>query len=164
MPSPTLLLALALLPAQGVRLEDPKHGKIVSEKAIVKVSTTCGYDTPETHLNLVRGAQVEFAFHTDSEKNPWVVLKLPAHAVVTGFRIVNRTNAAHHSRAAGLTVSLSNDGKAWREVWKADKPEAEWKVSLLATKKSQRALYVKLETKSDPAGPFHLSKVFIHGK
>ena len=78
----TVLIPLMLTAAAPDDAKAGKFGAILSEKAIVRVSSTCGYDTPETHLNLVRGPAVPCAFHTAQEKEPWVTLKLPAASEV----------------------------------------------------------------------------------
>lgn len=162
-----LLLLLCL--AQPVLAEAPdlaggKFGRVISEKALVKVSSTCQYDAPETHLNLVRGPKVPCAFHTNKEKNPYVLLKLPAAADVKGLEILNRGDGSGF-REATLTVSVSEDGKTWKQIWSAEgKAEDRWTVACVdANGQGHKASWIKLETKPEKADFFHLSRVTIYG-
>lgn len=162
----SLLLCLA---APGLAAEPDlaggSYGKPLSEKALVRVSSTCQYDTPETHLNLVRGPQVPCAFHTASEQNPHVILKLPAVAEVKALEIVNRKDGSGE-RTTGLVASVSTDGTAWTEVWKSEgAAKASWTVPLTdGAGQGKKAAYVRLELKNDKKQYFHLSRVTVYGK
>lgn len=165
-----LILSLLLCLAARACAAEPdlaggSFGKPVSEKALVRVSSTCQWDTPETHLNLVRGPQVPCAFHTASEQNPHVILKLPAAAEVKALEIVNRKDGSGE-RTTGLVASLSEDGKTWTEVWKSDGPAKEsWTVPLTnEAGHGKKAAYVRLELKNEKKQYFHLSRVTVYGK
>ena len=159
-----LLLTPILLHAGEPDFASGKFGKVVSEKAVVRVSSTCEYDTPETHLNLVRGPKVSCAFHTAKEKNPNVILKLSAPAEVKGLEILNRVDGSGF-REATLAVSLSEDGKTWKQIWTADgKAENRWAVGCVdANGQGTKASWIKLETKPEKSEFFHLSRVTVYG-
>ena len=165
------LLPLLLLLHAAVRADAPadlasgRYGGIISGKALVKVSSTCQHDTPETHLNLVRGEPVPCAFHTREEKEPWVVLKLDREAEVKALDIVNRRDGSGF-RAAGLVAWVSRDGRDWEQVWEAGgKAEARWVVPLVdGAGKGRRASWVKLGLRSEKPQFLHLSRVTIHGQ
>ncbi len=159
----SLLLTPALMAAEP-KLDASKYGKVLSEKAAVKVSSTSEYDTPETHLNLVRGPKVPCAFHTGKEKNPSVILKLPAVAEVKALEVLNRGDGSGY-REATLSVSLSEDGKTWTEVWSAGgREEDRWVIPCVdASGQGKKAGWVKLETKPAKAEFFHLSRVTVYG-
>jgi hypothetical protein len=142
--------------------ESPPAGKILSEKAVVKVSSTCEYDTPEHHLNLVRGEVLEMAFHTKNEKNPWVILKLDRAAEIKRVEIKNRPGQ-NAERSATLTMSFSDDGKTWQEIWAAKgKAEQTWDIPVAdASGKGRKAGWVKLELKPKGGEFFHLSRVTL---
>lgn len=161
---PILIFFTTFAAAADPDFASGQFGKIVSEKAVVKVSSTCEYDTPETHLNLVRGSKVPCAFHTNKEKNPNVILKLSAPAEVKGLEILNRGDGSGF-REATLAVSISEDGKKWTELWSAGgKAENRWAISTLdAAGKGQKAAWVKLETKPEKPEFFHLSRVTVYG-
>jgi hypothetical protein len=153
-PSVFLLLLAIASPANP-----PPPGTLISTKASVRISSTCEYDTPETHLDLVRGPETDCTFHTRSEKSPWVILKLPKPATITALRIVNRKDG-NTARAAGLTAWLSTDGKSWTEVWKASGPaQAVWDVPL----SNIPASFVKIGLSSDQPQFLHLSRISVYG-
>lgn len=153
----SLLLTTSVLAAPQTNL---------SEKAIVQVSSTCAYDCPETHLNLVRGEVVEAPFHTNAESNPWVVLKLPTAGEIKSVEVKNRPGQ-NHARAATLSLSLSDDGKTWISVWSAGgKSEKVWQIPLTdAAGKGKMGRYVRLQLKPEKGREFlHLSRVTVLGQ
>ena len=161
---PLLILPL-LMSATPADLKSGKFGTIVSEKALVKVSSTCDFDTPENHLNLVRGEQVPCAFHTNKEKEPWVILKLSRPVEVKALEIVNRQDGSEF-REANLVAWLSEDGKNWKEVWTAGgKAEKSWTIPLTGSDgRGQKAAWVKLSTRQEKPEFFHLSRVTVYGQ
>jgi hypothetical protein len=164
-PLPFLFLCAALpLQAADPDFAGGKYGKIISTKALVKVSSTSSYDSPENHLNLVRGPVVPCAFHTNKEKNPHVLLKLPAPAEIKGLEILNRGDGSGF-RSATLTVSVSENGSDWKEIWSAgNKAEDRWAITCVdAGGRGHKAAWVKLETKPEKADYFHLSRVTLYG-
>ena len=150
--------------ASPVNLKQGEFGKLQSETSVVKVSSTCKFDTPETHLNLVRGEQVPSAFHTDKEKEPWVVLKLERSVEVRAIEVINRQNGSGF-REANLIVWLSEDGKTWTEIWNAGgKPEDSWIIPVSGKDgRGQKASWVKLGTRQESPEYFHLSRIHVYG-
>lgn len=160
-----LLLFPLFMAATPADLAAGKFGVLVSEKALVKTSGTSVYDTPETHLNLVRGPVVPGAFHTDKEAKPWVILKLGHSVEVRALEIFNRLGVGSEL-VATLTVWLSEDGENWQQVWDAGgKEEDSWVVTLTDPNgKGKMASWIKLGTHHDPPSYFHLSRVNVYGK
>lgn len=103
----------------------------------------------------------EFAFHSPQPAiaNPHVEIKLAAEAEVRHIKLLNRRNKGFYSRAAGLTVWTSMDGKDWQRVWKAKEPAAQYEVDLPAGTKAQ---YLKVGL--DKKGIFHLNQIVVFGK
>ena len=157
-----LPLCMALSPAD---LEAGKFGRIQSEKAVVKTSSSCAFDTPETHLNLVRGESVPCAFHTNKEKEPWVVLKLGRSVEVRALEIINRQNGSG-DREANLTAWLSQDGVTWTKVWSAgSNAENSWIIPVSGEDgRGRKAAWVKLGTQQDNPEYFHLSRINVYGQ
>lgn len=145
-------------------LKQGKFGQLQSEKAVVKISSSCGFDTPETHLNLVRGEPVPCAFHTDKEKEPWVVLKLSRSVEVRAMEVINRRNGSGF-REANLIAWLSDDGNTWTEVWNAGgKAEDSWIIPVSGKDgRGQKARWVKLGTRQINPEYFHLSRINVYG-
>lgn len=146
-------------------LASGKFGVVQSGRAVVKTSSSCDYDTPETHLNLVRGEPVACAFHTNKEKEPWVVLKLGRSVDIRALEIINRKDG-NGGREANLTVWLSSDGVAWTEVWNAGgKAENSWIIPMVGEDgRARKAAWVKLGTRQDNPEYFHLSRVNVYGQ
>jgi hypothetical protein len=155
-----LPLFLAATPAD---LKSGKFGTVLSVKAVVQVSSTCSYDTPETHLNLVRGERVPCAFHTGKEQQPWVILKLERPATIKAIEIINRQDGSGF-RQASLAAFLSEDGKTWTEVWNAGgKAEDTW-IFPVNGGSGQKAAWVKLALTQEQPEFFHLSRVTVYGQ
>lgn len=137
-------------------------GKILSEKGLLQVSSTCGYDTPVSYRDVIRKVEGGGFFHTNSEENPWAIVKLPAKGKVSGIVIVNRWDGSQ-GRQVPLHVSLSADGKIWQEVYTSDKVQDVWRVTLDTPVESG---YVKVEVKH-PEGKrdyFHVRNILVYGE
>lgn len=137
-------------------------GKVLSEKGLLQVSTTCGYDTPVSYRDVIRKVEGGGFFHTNSEENPWAIVKLPAKGKVSGIVIVNRWEGSQ-GRQVPLHVSLSTDGKTWQEVYTSDKAKDVWRVVLDTP---VEAGYVKVEVKH-PEGKrdyFHVRNILVYGE
>ncbi len=131
------------------------------EGVLVKPSSTCQWDAPENHLNLVRGPVVPCAFHTAREKAPSVVLKLPQATDVVALEVTNRADGSDF-RTKPLVISVSADGKAWKEVHRSETAEAKWSIALAEPATSVR--WVKLALAPEKPEFFHLSRVVIHAR
>ena len=99
----------------------------------------------------------QFAFHTNNDE-PWFIVTLKSPADIKTIYIQNRIT--EQARAKGLTVSVSNDKKTWKEIWKAADVQAEWTIDL---KTPEKALYIKFELPRSATSFFHLNNVRIYG-
>ncbi len=99
----------------------------------------------------------QFAFHTDGTDN-WFIVTLKSPASIKTIYIQNRVGA--NERAKGLTVSVSNDQKTWKEIWKATDVKPEWTIDL---KTPENAKYIKFELPKEPKSILHLNNVRIYG-
>ena len=100
----------------------------------------------------------QFAFHTNNDE-PWFIVTLKSPAEIKNIYIQNRITEPQ-DRAKGLTVSVSNDKKTWREIWKAADVQAEWTIDL---KTPEKALYIKFELPRSATSFLHLNNVRIYG-
>lgn len=110
----------------------------------------------------------DFAFHTQNEKNPFIVIDLKKRQRVEAVAIENRPGG-DGERAKGLTMSVSDDGKTWTKVWTAPSVEARWlaEPEMMvsgASVKGVETQYLKLETSPDTPLPLHLRSVRVYGK
>ena len=99
-----------------------------------------------------------FAFHTDN-KEPWFIVTLKSSANIKTIYIQNRVDEGQE-RAKGLTVSVSEDQKTWKEIWKATDVKPEWTIDLKSPEKAQ---YIKFELPRSDTGFLHLNNVRIYG-
>ena len=101
-----------------------------------------------------------FAFHTDN-KEPWFIVTLKAPAEIKKIYIQNRVDVCQE-RAKGLTISVSNDQKTWKEIWKITDIQPEWNIELKAPEKAQ---FIKFELPRSGGedGCLHLNNVRIYG-
>lgn len=117
------------------------------------------------HANLVLSAvdpkSREFSFHSPNEdaQSPAVAIRLSAPSEIRHITLQNRRNPQFYDRAKDLAVWISDDGQEWKQVWKSEKPEAEWSIDLPAGTKG-RFLKVGLDGK----GILHLNQIVVYGK
>lgn len=157
-----LFSVVSTLVAAAALHADPLPGQpLPGDGMLVRPSSTCEWDTPETHVQLVRGPVVPCAFHTAREKAPSVLIKLAQPTDVTALEVTNRADGSDF-RTKPLVVSVSADGKAWTEVFRSDTAEPKWSIALAQPATGVR--WVKLALA--PAKPefLHLSRVVIHAR
>lgn len=142
-----------------------------SHKGTPEVSRTAGIQlgpnfsnqdwNDEVHLLLAGSPRsgFDFAFHSvhDAEK-PYVTIRLDKPTLLKHLWMQNRISKQFHSRADGLAVWVSKDGKDFQQVWTADKPNSEWTVDFPAGTEAQ---YVRIGL--NKAGTFHLNQAAIFG-
>ena len=136
----------------------PKGWKCVSEKASVEYSTTTKFDKfPDTLLTTQASP---FAFHTDSEKAPWLIVDLKKSVPVSGLLIQNREDSLF-KRVNNLHVWVSDDKASWKQVFETKGAKKEWLVKLDAP---TTARYVKVGMlNGDKPEFFHLKGLRIFG-
>jgi alpha-L-fucosidase len=140
-------------------------GALLSENATLEISSTCGWDSAANHARLFSGDKVDFAFHTDGEKNPWAKIDIGAVKTVNAVVIDNRHE---ERRTEGLILSVSEDGAKWEEVWKAKDWVASWVVPLThfdagATVPGRQVRFIRLETKNNSPRSLILQRVSVFG-
>ena len=147
------------------------YGRIVSRYASVTASSRHSADPGNPQLLVADRPAPDFAFHTLAEAHPWVTIDLGRLFFVTGLRILNRSQAGQpgRDRAATLRVSISRDGTAWQEVWKADRGEPRWEIPVTdfvagAQVPGRQARYLRLEIQPLKPEFFHLCHVEVWGK
>jgi beta-galactosidase len=99
-----------------------------------------------------------FAFHTDEETEPWVMIDLKKEEPVIGLEILNR-EPDFYGRGKNLHVWVSNDRKNWIDVFQTLEPREKWLVQLNEPK---TARYVKIGLLSAAPQFFHLKGVMVY--
>ncbi len=102
----------------------------------------------------------DFVFHSAHDTDhPAITIRLSQESDVRHIWLQNRLAQQFHERAKGLAIWTSTDGEAFKKVWEADKPQAEWMVDLPP---GTRARYLRIGL--DGVGTFHLNRVAVYGK
>lgn len=121
------------------------------------------YDDPAGHDSLCRGPLREFAFHSQDEPGPFVVVDLGERCRVEAVEVLNRVSNAQ--RAAGLTLWVSDDASAWRQAWQAADVTQHWMVDLTGAEGGgMMARYLKLGLPDGQRGMLHLRAVNAFGR
>lgn len=142
----------------ALKLARPEGLTLVSGDALLYTSSTCGWDQPTAHRNVLR--ERGGVFHTADETDPFAVVQLRAAVPLTGVLLVN--TPGNQGRQRPLKLSLSNDGKAWQPVWETDQVRAQWFVDLRG--RGLRARWVKVESPHERREFFHLRNICVYGE
>lgn len=135
--------------------------------AVYTASSLVAAHSREKDTLLTGACKGAFAFHTEDEKNPSIVIDLGKEQRVTRVDVRNREG--YEDRAKTLTLSVSDDGKTWKKLWLASRGEPSWKIEPEeqvngAPVKGASARYLKLETFNDTPTALHLRSVRIFGE
>lgn len=145
--------------AQITKLPDdiPKDWRWISQDATAAFSSTSEWsdDFPDTLLTTLDG---QYAFHTQAETEPWLLITLQREAALQGIEILNREGL--ESRAQQLFIEISTDLKSWQSVFTAKAPETRWLTPLPG---DPRARFIRIGSRNDPADFLHLKGVRVFG-
>ncbi len=102
----------------------------------------------------------DFAFSTNLEANPHVVINLKKSQPISRIVIDNR-RGPYWRQTKGLAVSVSATGRTWTPVWRAAKLQRSWLIDLKTT---VRAKHVKIGLTTGEKGAYlALAGVWIYG-
>lgn len=141
-------------------------GTVLSQDGLLKISETCNWDNPITYRNALDTSDFEGgnAFHTGKGNDPWAMVVLPGPSDIAGITVVNSGGGVNRERQVPLRIWLSEDGKAWQQVFAGDTVQDEWKCQLAGPVKAK---YIKVGRENDPTSGehlFHLHKILVYGK
>ncbi|MDP6633905.1 MAG: discoidin domain-containing protein [Phycisphaerae bacterium] len=101
----------------------------------------------------------DWAFCTENESNPYIIITLDKAYAIDEVHVVNRVGSCQEF-ARTLTMWISSDQKTWTKTWSAGgRAQAEWHVKLTKTPKAR---YVKLGLTEKQY--LDLKYVFVYGK
>jgi len=140
----------------------------ISTDATYTVSSLVDLWSSEVETLLKGTCRSGFAFHTNDEKNPWIIIDLKKEKSVGAVLIENRSDELQ-DRAKTLTMWVSSDGKSWVQVWMAEVASGQWtaipeKIQAGATVKPVQARYIKLGLDTETPTALHLRSVAVFGK
>lgn len=141
----------------------PFPGKLVSEGGLPFASSTSQWDSPYTHSGLVtkKGGRI----HTARETNPWIAVKLPKHAYVTGVVFAGTNDWSLIGRFRPVKVQVSDTGRDddWHDVGEPIPNTGNYIIRFNLEKERPKALYVRVLR---PGGPevFHANGIYVFGE
>jgi hypothetical protein len=135
---------------------------ILSDKGLLRLSTTSQWDQPGNYRAVIDGLEANGNFHTASETAPWAEVELPGMAMVDAVFIEN-IHSQNSFRAVPFKVEVSEDAKKWMQVATVDKLQDEWKFTFAP----QKARFVRVTWTGGENGNktfLHFRKFTVHGK
>ncbi len=138
-------------------------GWISKDAAYEMSSRAAQWSVNEEHLLKGEGYSGDYAFHTEQEQNPHIIIDLGRAARVRGLEIVNRMGSLQ-DRAESLAAWVSKDAKEWTRVWQADSMRKVWSVVLGSAESSMESRYIKIGLNQKKAEYLHLYSVKVYGE
>ncbi len=165
----TPVVEMAKLRRAPSPFESGHYGRWLSRDATYEMSSRVAeWSTDEKSLLNGEAYEKGFAFHTDQELNPSIVIDLGREAGVKGVEIINREDGGfYNARARSLTVWISRDKKTWKQVWKATDAKPVYHVKLVRRQgipTGQTTRYIKIGLQQDTAEYLHLKSIRIYGE
>lgn len=138
--------------------------ELLSNDGLLKISTTCGADTPLAYRNVIDGAEyvADSGFCTDKEIAPWAEVILPGECEIHGVTIINSGDRKTSLFQVPLELSVSIDGEGFDTVWESEQARSEWKVKLASPVKAR---FVRVGRRPGAAKEtFRLHKMLVYGR
>lgn len=135
----------------------PQGWKLVPADGMVRCSTTCQWDSPWDHINLLRPCGG--SHHTDKEANPNVIVELKNGVNLAGLIITKRNG--NEDRMKKMEVSTSTDGATWFPLASTDNMSKEWVVT---APEGTKAKWIKVEAKNAQPEFMHLRHILVYEK
>ena len=137
----------------------------ISRGAVYKMSDPGPAAFNVDHAHLLSGDPPkvkQHAFHSAGDSDhPSIIIKLNQKHRIGLIEIVNRTGGEFNARADGLTVWLSEDEQAWKQVAQVEEMGDRWLVDLRKPR-MPTARFVKIGLPR--RGTLHLNQVIVYGK
>lgn len=124
---------------------------LLSGRALLRLSTTSGWDHPEAYRHLLDGLDPTEFCHTAEESTPWAEVRLSGMAELSAVYLLNRTS--WHSRLVPFTLEASPDGTTWYPLGSSTEVQERY----LFTFAPVKARYVRLT-----CHPGEGAKTFLH--
>lgn len=135
----------------------PQGWKLVPADGMVRCSTTCQWDSPWDHINLLRPCGG--SHHTDKETNPNVIVELKNGVNLAGLIITKRNG--NEDRMKKMEVSTSTDSATWFPLASTDNMPKEW---IVTAPEGTRAKWIKVEAKNAQPEFMHLRHILVYEK
>ena len=137
-------------------------GKLVSEGGVIYASSTSRWDKPATHANVLtrQGGMI----HTSRNQAPWVAVKLPKHATISGVVIVAHSNGGNRYRLNNLQIQVSETGKDddWHNAGQLTGPCTQRHIRVDLQAEQPKALYLRV-IRPEAQDVLHIDGLFVYG-
>lgn len=143
--------------ANTVNAAVPQGWKFVPADGMVRCSTTCQWDSPWDHINLLRPCGG--SHHTDKETSPNVIVELKNGVNLAGLIITKRNG--NEDRMKKMEISTSTDGATWFPLASTDDMPREW---VITAPEGARAKWIKVEAKNAQPEFMHLRHILVYEK
>lgn len=143
--------------ANTVTASIPPGWKLAPADGMVRCSSTCQWDSPWDHLNLLRPCGG--SHHTDKEANPNVIVELKNGVNLAGLVVTKRNG--NEDRMKKMEVSTSTDGATWFPLAATDNMPKEW---VITAPEGTKAKWIKVEAKNAQPEFMHLRHILVYGK
>ena len=141
---------------------EPFPGQLVSEGGMLFASSTSRWDKPQTHASVLtaKGGQI----HTNRDKDPWIAVKLPKFATISGLVIATHTNGANRHRLNDLQVQVSATGKDddWQNAGQPTGKCTQRFIRVDLGSEQPKALYVRI-IRPNVQEVMHIDGIFVFG-
>ncbi len=135
-------------------------GDLLSSGGLLKPTSTSNWDSPEQHWGVLE--PTGGSFHTNREVHAGCLVRLGKLGDLSGIVIVNSGGGQNGPRQIPMTVSVSEDGQHWTEVFTAKENAPLWRIPLQG--KATRVQFIKLARSDDRNEFFHLAAIHAYGK
>ena len=135
-------------------------GDLLSSGGLLKPTSTSNWDAPEQHWGVLESTGG--SFHTNREVHAGCVVRLGKLGDLSGIVIVNSGGGQNGPRQIPMTVSVSEDGQQWTEVFTAKENAPLWRIPLQG--KATRVQFIKVARSDDRNEFFHLAAIHAYGK
>lgn len=149
----------AFLPQKNLDYE-AFPGDLLSSGGLLKPTSTSNWDSPEQHWGVLE--PTGGSFHTNREVHAGCVVRLGKLGDLSGIVIVNSGGGQNGPRQIPLSVSVSEDGQQWTEVFTAKENASLWRIPLQG--KATRVQFIKVSRSDDRNEFFHLTAIHAYGK
>lgn len=133
-------------------------GRLVSDKGMLWLSTTSGWDQPWSHRGVIDGSGGQL--HTEREARPTVTVQLRESVTLASVTIEKTLGNEHRIRK--VKFETSTDGATWFEVASTENCPDIWKVNLSG--QGKRARWVRLVSEAGDGDYLHLRSFLVRAQ
>lgn len=143
---------------------DRPAGSLLSKQGMLSfsgpVNSNAGYKLVPLRPLVLRDDEPGLCYLLASSK-PWVQVDLLKTAAITGIVVVNRLDVTKEKAyQVPLVVSVSSDGKEWKEIYRSETVQDCWEVTPPA---GLQARYVRVGRSDEPRQTFMLANILVYG-